>query len=224
MYISIIEDDKQLALRLQKKLEKEWFFVKLFFTFESFIDNPSLKSDFFLIDISLWWSNWSWFDIIKFIREKKNLKTPIIITSAYNDKEKKIYGLNLWADDYITKVFSTDELIARIRAVLRRETNKCFDSIIRHKDISMNLTSGKIKVWENEVFLTNIETRLVHFLICNKWKNITKIDLITSVWWNNDLLWVSDNNINVTISKVRKKLWPNFNLMTKINKWYFLEN
>ena len=221
MYISIIEDDAQLALCLQKRLEKEWFFVKVFLSYESFMTNPYLKSDFFLIDLSLW--DWNWFDIIKFIRESKKLDTPIIITSAFNDKEKKVYWLNLWADDYLPKVFSTEELIARIRAILRRIDKKPFDSLLRYKDISLNLKTRTTKVWKDEIYLTSKETRLVHYFLANKWKILNKLDLITSVWWGHDLLWVSDNTINVTISKIRKKLWPDFKLITKINQWYILK-
>lgn len=223
MNISIIEDNQDLANRLKKQLEKEWFFVKTFFSYDSFMDNPSLKADFFLIDISLWKWNWSWFDIIKFIRENKKLKTPIIITSAYNDQEKKVYWLNLWADDYLTKIFSTEELIARIRAVSRRVNNISIDSILKHKDISLDLDSKEIKVWDNKIYLTSSETRLLIFFLSNKWKILTKMDLISSVWWNHNSMWVSDNTINATISKIRRKLWPNFNLVTKVNQWYLLE-
>lgn len=224
MYITIIEDDHKYARLLQRQLEKEWFFVKLFFSYNSFIEAPSLKADFFLIDISLWNTWWDWFDIIKFLREKKKLKTPIIITSSFNDKEKKVYGLDLWADDYITKIFSTEELVARIRAVSRRQEDRTFTSVIDHKNISIDMVTKTVTVSWKEIYLTNNETRLVHFFLCNKWKILTKMDLISSVWWYHDLLWVSDNTINVTISKVRKKLWENFDLVTKINQWYLLES
>lgn len=222
MYISIIEDDYFLAMLLQKKLEKEWFFVKIFVSYKSFMSNPYLKSDFFLVDLSLW--DWNWFDIIKYIREIKKLDTPIMITSAFNDKEKKVYWLNLWADDYLPKVFSTEELIARIRAISRRKNNLVINSVLRYKDLSLDLKTKTVKILDEEISLTGKEMRLIHYFLTNIWQFVNKLDLINSVWWSHDLLSVTDNNINVTISKIRKKLWPNFNLKTKINQWYILEN
>ena len=87
MHISIIEDDKLFAFRLKKRLEKDWFFITVFLSFKVFMNFPNLNSDLYLIDLSLW--DWDWFDIIKYLRNEKKLNTPIIITSAYNDDEKK---------------------------------------------------------------------------------------------------------------------------------------
>lgn len=221
MHISLIEDDKNLALRLKNRLEKDWFFVTIYFSFKIFMKTPNLNSDMYLIDLSL--GDWNWFDIIKFLRNNKKLNTPIIITSANNNDEKKIQGLDLWADDYLPKIFSIEELLARIRAVMRRENNTTNNSILNYKNISLNLTSKKIAVWKENIYLTSQETKLVHFFMSNIWKMLSKIDLINSVWWDHEWIWVTDNTINVTISKVRKKLWSDFNLLTKINDWYILE-
>ena len=221
MNISIIDDDKILTSRMKKRLEKEWFFVKIFSWLNDFITNHKLKADMYLIDI--WLGDWSWFDLIKFIRKEKKSNTPIIIVSAYSDKEKKIYWLNLWADDYMPKIFSTEELIARINAVIRRKNN-IKDLKLKYKNIKFDLNSKSIMIWNKNIYLTKKETQLAYFFISNKWKMLSKFDLIEYVWWEYEADLVTDNTINSTLSKVRKKLWKNFNLITKINEWYILKN
>lgn len=222
MNISIIEDDKILASRIKKQLERDSFWVKLFTWFKDFIKNHTLKTNLYLIDLSLW--DWDWFEIINFIRKEKKSDIPIIIVSAYNDEERKVYWLNLWADDYITKIFSTKELIARINAVLRRKTISNNKENLQYKNITFDIKANKIIKWKRFIYLTNKENRLVYLFMLNKWKMLSKTDLIDFVWWDYERVSVTDNTINCTLSKVRRKLWKNFKLVTKINQWYILEN
>lgn len=222
MYITIIEDEKVLSNNISKKLLKNWFNTRIINSYNDFMNESFLESDLYVIDISL--RDWSWFDIIKFLREYKNINSPIIITSWYNDVEKKVYWLDIWADDYLAKPFTAEELIARIRALLRRSYRVTWNSKTMYKDIIYDISNKRIEKNWVEIELTPRELQLAEFLLFNVWKLLTKEKLINSVWWEYDILKVSDNNINVTISNLRKKLWEDFNLRTMINKWYILEN
>ncbi len=220
MHITIIEDEKYLSKNLSKKLIKNWFNTKIFNSYNEFIEKNSYIADLYIIDISL--IDWSWFDIIKIIRKEKNLDTPIIITSWYSDPEKKIYWLDIWADDYLSKPFSSEELIARIRSLLRRSYKIISNSNIKYRDIIYDTNNKSIiKNWEKIIFTFN-EIQFIEYMIYNMWNLVLKEDIIKSVWWIDDILTISDNNINVLISKVRKKLWDSFNLETVIWQWYIL--
>ncbi len=221
MHITIIEDEKILSNNIAKKLNRNWYNTKVFNSYNEFINENNLDSDLYVIDISL--TDWSWFDIIKYIRKNRDNKTPIIITSWYWDIEKKIYWLDIWADDYLAKPYSIEELEARIRALLRRSYENINNSEITYNDLVLNLKEKLIrKKWE-VIDLTSKEIQFVEYMMFNVWKIVKKIDLINSVWWKFDEIDVTDNTINVTISKIRKKLWESFKLKTMINRWYMLE-
>lgn len=221
MYITIIEDEKILSDKISKKLIRNWYNTKIYNWYYDFMKDKDNHSDLYIIDISL--QDWNWFDIIKYLREEKKSISPIIITSGYSDPEKKIYWLDLWADDYITKPFTTEELIARIRALLRRSYKVSNNSIIKYKWIIYDSVKKIIHRGWLIIDLTSREIQFIEFMLFNKSKLVTKSELITSVWWESDLIKVSDNNINVTISNVRKKLWSKFKLKTIVWKWYVLE-
>ncbi len=221
MYITIIEDKKVLSNNISKKLLRNWFNTRIMNSFTEFMNADFIDSDLYIIDISL--RDWSWFDIITFLREVKKSNSPIIIISWCSDTEKKIYWLDIWADDYLVKPFNIEELIARIRALLRRSYKVQQSSKAIYKDLIYDIKNRVIrKKWET-ITLTPRELQLAEYLLFNIWKLITKSQLISSVWWEYDLSKVSDNNINVTISNLRKKLWNDFNFKTIINKWYLLE-
>lgn len=221
MKIALIEDEKLLSTKIAKKIILNWFFVDIFNDAKSFISN---NKEYNLYIIDIWLPDWNWLDIIKFLRESKKINSPIIIISWYNDIEKKVYWLNIWADDYLTKPFNPEELIARINALLRR--NKKVSKIkynIFHKDLSYNYQTHKIlKNWL-EVDLQVKEKQIVKFFILNKWKLVTKNDLIYEIWWEHENIFISNNNINVALHKIRKKLWDSFDLETLHSEWYILK-
>lgn len=220
MHITIIEDELLLSDQISKRLVKKWYTTKIINSIKEYKDIKNIKSDIFIIDI--WLRDWSWFDIIEDLRKVKKINSPIIITSWYDEVDKKVYWLDLWADDYIAKPYSIEELDARIRALLRRAFENPGNKVF-YKSIELDLRDKIIrKSWEI-IELTWRESQLVEYFLMNKWKLITKNELVTSVWWKYDELWVTDNNINVTFSKIRRKLGQEFNLKTIFNRWYILE-
>ncbi len=156
-------------------------------------------------------------------RNNKKSYAPIIVISCYNDPDKKIQALNLWADDYMTKPFDINELVARICAINRRD-NKIIDKkTIKYKNITLDLYSKKIKLWKKIIDLTKKERSIIEYFLKNKWKLIKKDELINKIWGMNSDKEITDNTVNATLSKVRAKLWKKFTLITKINSWYILE-
>lgn len=221
MLISIIEDENLLATNIAKKLEKNSHSVNIFNNISDFKNSKNIIFDLYIIDISL--PDWNWFNVIKWLRETKKITNPIIITSWYNDTDKKVYWLNIWADDYIAKPFSPEELIARINAVLRRTKKASVNTIIKHNDIKYDLKEKILTKGKNIIELNKKEIEILELFLENKWKLITKTKVINLIWWDYESRYVTDNTINVTISRLRKKLWTSFNLVTLVRKWYKLE-
>lgn len=223
MKITIIEDDIELAEQIANRLQKDWYITAIYDSEDKLYSSFRNNSDLYIVDINLWNSENDWFNIINFLRNKKNIKHPIIITSGYNDTEKKIYWLDIWADDYLSKPYSYEELLARIRALFRRNINEKTNTI-KYKKLKFNLSSKSFISWlDNDIKLTKKDLMIIELFILNKDKIITKDKLITSVWWGYDRNWVSDNTINVTLHNLRNKIWEVFDLVTIVWEWYILK-
>ncbi len=222
MLIAILEDEQLLAKNIKKKLEKNGYLVNIFNDITSIKNNQNIKFDLYIIDISL--PDWDWLEFIKYLRKIQKINSPIIITSGYNDIDKKVYWLELWADDYLAKPFAPEELLARIKALIRRISKAPDNSIImKYKDFTYNSQNKELKKWLSLIDLNKKELGIIEFFLLNKGKLITKNYLIKEIWGEDDDLSVSDNTINVTISRIRKKLWDSFNLVTIVRQWYRLE-
>ncbi len=223
MHISIIDDEKVLTNKISKKLKLNWYSVSEYYSYKDFLQNWNYTdiSDLFILDLSLW--DGSGFDIIKHIRNNKKLNTPIIIISWFWDSQNVIFWLDLWADDYLTKPFLPEELLARVRAVLRRPKKVNVENKAKYKNITIDNTTKEVFLDDEKVSLTKKEVLLLDLFINNIWVLIEKEKLVNYIWWVKSSLDVSDNTINVTISTLRKKLWWNFLLKTKHNLGYILE-
>ena len=223
MNITIIDDEKILAQNISKKLEKQGFCVNVFYNCTDFYNAYQESNDLYIVDI--WLPDGSGFEIIKWLRQVKKTEAYIIITSAFWDIEKKVYGLDAWADDYMTKPCNPEELIARIKANLRRDKISLHnqENKYKYKDIEYDLDKNVVTKNNQRIDVTKKERLILRLLMATPGKLIDKNELISQVWSTSEDLWVSDNTINVTLSKLRKKLWKDFKLKTKINEWYILE-
>ena len=221
MHITIVDDEKVLGSKIKKKLENEWYAVSAFYSYEEFMAQGDANSQLYIVDISLW--DGSGFDIITWLRWKVDCKAPIMIMSGYGDSEKIIYGLNIGADDYLTKPFVPDELTARVKALLRRPVDMTSQKLLTYKNITFDPSSKEVMVWNAKLHLGHKEKMILEFFMINQEQIISREKLITYIWWWNYIGDVTDNTINVTLSKLRKKVWPQLNLRTMYNHGYILD-
>ncbi len=221
MHISIIDDERILGLKIKKKLENEWYAVTIFGSYSDFMAHGSVRSQLYIVDISL--GDGSGFDIIIWLRSQEGCRAPILIISGYGDSEKVIYGLNIGADDYLTKPFVPDELVARVRALLRRPGDIISHALLRYKDITHDLSTHETRVWDIQIYLNHKESMLLVFFLKQQKQIISRDILINTIWWLHNLHDVTDNTINATLSKLRKKIWTELQLRTIYGHGYILD-
>ncbi|MDD5770125.1 MAG: response regulator transcription factor [Candidatus Gracilibacteria bacterium] len=223
MHISIIDDEKILTNKISKKLKLNGYGVSEFYSFKEFMINGTLSliSDLYIIDISL--GDGNGFDIINFLRKTKGLNTPIIIISGFGDTQNIIFGLNLGADDYITKPFYPEELIARIKAILRRPSKIEEKNNLVYNNIVLNNFTKELKIDGKKINLNKKEILIIELFIKNKGKLIPKESFIKTIWGVQNNLDISENTLNATLSKLRRKVGNNFPLQTKYNMGYILK-
>lgn len=222
MNISIIDDEKVLREKLVKKLSTQGTIVKWYESFHDFM-NKWLQSisDLYIVDLSL--PDGSGFEIIKYLRYEKKWMSRIIVMSGFADIDKKLLWFELWIDDYITKPFVFDELQARIKAIFQRTSElKREKQTIIYNNLVLDLQEKELYLWDREITLTHKEYLLLEMFLKNQWKLIDKEMLVSYVWGKTDIIDPMDNTINVTISKLKKKLLWEFDLQTKYNFWYIL--
>ncbi len=204
--VYIIEDDEDINELLVYNLEKEGFKVKSFYnSIDALKRIREKKPDILLLDIML--PDIDGLEFCKILKSDEELSDiPIIMLTAKSTEIDKIVGLELGADDYITKPFSMRELIARIRAVLRR--HKRYSSKKREEisigDLNIDTESLEVKVSGKRINLTSKEFKLLMFLIKNAYKVLSREEILNNVWENE--YDVYDRTVDVHIRHLREKL------------------
>ncbi len=205
-FIYVVEDDEDINELLVYNLSKEGFKVSSFFSGKDALE--SLKNenpDLILLDIML--PDIDGLELCKTVKSDPEKKfIPIIMLTAKSTEIDKIVGLELGADDYITKPFSFRELIARIKAVLRRSkpANHEQNSIIRINSLYINPQKLEAKMDDKPLNLTAKEFKLLMALVSSKDKVLSR-EKILDIVWNNEVD-VFDRTVDVHIKKLRDKL------------------
>jgi len=198
--ILIIEDDAEINDMLRILLRQNGYSTISAYSGTEGLLAHSRDVDLILLDLML--PGRSGEEVIRDLKEKHNV--PVIITSAIHDVEKKVDLFSLGADDYITKPFNNDELIARIGARLRVNSGTASGEMITFKDIELNVTNFTVKVAGKEVELPRYEFALLKLFMENQNRTCTKSLIYDTVWdYENS---ADDNTLNVHMSKLRKKL------------------
>ena len=207
MKLLIVEDDRKIADSLKKGLVNEGYTVEISYDGEEGLELAEIsKPDLIILDRLL-----PKVGGIKFIERlrNQNIPTPILMLSALGQTEEKIEGLNIGADDYLSKPFSFDELLARIKSLLRRPkefTNK--ELVI--KNLTLDLQNYLVKIDTNIVSLSKKEFQILEFLVRNKNKIVSKERIIENVWeYDSDVL---PNNVEVFIASIRNKVEKPYNI------------
>lgn len=205
--ILVVEDEETIAGLVSYNLRKEGFEVIISGDgLEALEKIKSEKFDLIILDIML--PGMDGYDICRLIR-KEDISIPVIMLSAKNEELDKVLGLELGGDDYVTKPFSPRELIARVRALLRRTQNAqapadmeiiCIDSLM------IDLSRHEVKIDEREIQLTPKEFELLEYLIRHTGRAVSRDILLDQVW---DYDFAGDTRIvDVHISRLREKIEP----------------
>ncbi len=202
MRILLVEDERHLAEAVGQILKQEHYIIDIVFDGEDGLAYAdSNMYDLIILDIML--PKMDGITILKHIRKKKNT-TPVLFLTARSEVSDRVTGLNSGADDYLPKPFASEELIARVKALLRRKDQTLFQDLINFGDLTLDNTTLKLIKHDKEVLLTAKEYELFQYLVLRKGV-ITPKDMILDKLWGYGGEAV-DNNVEVYISFLRKKL------------------
>ncbi|MBE6150241.1 MAG: response regulator transcription factor [Firmicutes bacterium] len=215
--ICLVEDEIDLSNLIKLYLEKEGYEVTQFTEGSKAIDNISSGFDLWILDIMLA-DDVSGYDVLKKIKEF-NSNVPVIFTSARDKDIDKIIGLELGSDDYITKPFSTKELILRVNNLIKRVYKEKQENIIIYDEYKIDLDKRNVFVVDLEIKLTTLEFDLLNILISNMGKVYSREELLNLVWGED--YFGSDRAADDLIRRLRKKM-PKLNINTVYGYGYRL--
>lgn len=198
--ILIIEDEKNISSFVKMELEFEGYITRVIEDGKQGLDE-AINKDYDLILLDLMLPSLNGIEICRRLKKEKN--TPIIMLSAKDSVMDKVSGLQMGADDYVSKPFAIEELLARIQVVFRRENN-ANSKTLNFKDLSINIESRLVKKGDRELNLTNKEYELLLYLMENKEKVISRLSLLESVWGYN--YETETNVVDVYVRHLRNKL------------------
>lgn len=202
MKILIIEDEYGLADAIAETLKTEKFNINIQTNGEDG-ENEALTGNYDLILLDVMLPRKNGFEILTNLRKEK-IKTPIIMLTAKSEMSDKLNGLENGADDYITKPFSTRELMARIKIILKRANNIEDTSILTFGDLTLDLKNAKVKCRKNEIQISGKELDLLEQLLINKNQVSIRENLAQRIWgYESDAEY---NNVEVYITFLRRKL------------------
>ncbi|MEY8532755.1 response regulator transcription factor [Blautia pseudococcoides] len=208
--VLIIDDDKELCSLMKKCVEQENLSALVA---HGGVEGLRLanedRSNCSLVILDVMMSDIDGFQVLRKIRETSNV--PVLMLTAKSDEEDKVSGLRLGADDYLTKPFSLNELMARVNSLIRRfttlnPTSTINPDILTLKDMVIDKENRIVSINAVPVDLTGKEFDLLYFLASNKGRVFTKKQIYTQVWAEEYAF--DDNNIMSFISKLRKKVEP----------------
>ncbi len=203
--ILVVDDEKTLVKALTFNLEKEGFRVEAAYDGEEALDKVfSLKPDVVVLDLML--PEVDGFEVCRRIRKK--LEVPIIMLTARSEDIDKVLGLELGADDYLTKPFNSRELVARIKAVLRRSKVSEEESKkqIQIGKLQIDFLQHRVRLGDKEVNLTSKEFALLSFLALNAGNVYSREQLLAQVWGYD--YYGDVRTVDVHIRHLREKIEP----------------
>lgn len=215
--ILIVEDNEILSNNINKYLDLEWINSKQLFSWEKVVFEL-VSNDYDAIILDIWLPDINWLELCENIREKW-INIPILMLTARSETKDKIAGFESWTDDYLTKPFDYDELLMRLKALIRRNMSVKSEHI-KLWDIEINLDEKIISKKEKNIKLSKTEFELFTLLVQNKWKVLSKEEIFKKVWWDYDPF-TSSRKVDVYIGYLRKKLWEKV-IETKRGEWYII--
>ncbi len=203
MKILVIEDEKELRAIMKESLEKERYVVEVAENFKRAIEKLiGYDYDCILLDIML--PDGNGIDVLREIK-RMGKEDAVIIISAKDSIDDKVMGLELGADDYLTKPFHLSELLARIKSVLRRKHQQGFQSV-KWNNIEIFMDERTVKVNETPMVLNNKEFELLYYFVVNANRLVTKSSLAEHIWGDNMDEADSYDFVYSQVKNLRKKL------------------
>ena len=200
--IFIVEDENIIRDELSIFLARYGYEVEAPENFENIIEEiKKSNSDLILLDINL-----PIFDGYYICREvRKFSETPIIVVTSRDSDIDELMSMNLGADDFVTKPYNTQILLARIEAILKRVNRSSTpQDILEYKDMKVNLSNGTVIYDDKTIEITKNELKILSYLIKNKGKIVSREKLMNYLW--DCEMFIDDNTLSVNVTRIRKKL------------------
>ena len=201
MRVLIIEDEHKIANALKRVFQQEHYAVDVCYDGEEGLAmGTNQPYDIMIIDLGL--PKKDGLQVIKELRQQ-SVHTPVIVLTAKGSTSEKVAGLDAGADDYILKPFAMDEVLARVRALLRRPADRQ-TTVLEAEDLTLNTTTYEVKRGGKVIPLTSKEFSLLEYLLRNKGRPLSKDEIIGHVWdYDADVL---PNTVEVYIRYLRQKI------------------
>ena len=204
--ILVVDDEEDLCEILKFNLENEGYEVDTANSAEEALKMNISSYHLLLLDVIMGEiSGFKMANILK--KDKKTAQVPIIFITAKDTENDTVTGFNLGADDYISKPFSLREVIARVKAVLRRTATSDMEKVpeqLSYQSLVIDITKKKVSIDGEEVPLTKKEFEILFLLLQNKGRVFSREDILSRIW--SDEVYVLDRTIDVNITRLRKKL------------------
>ena len=202
MKILVVEDEHRIANSIKKGLEQEGYVVDVAYDGETGFDLAA-TGDYEVIVLDLMLPKMNGVEICERLRKEEEVQTPVLMLTARGELEDKVKGFKVGADDYLVKPFAFVELLARIKALLRRP-KESVGEILKVGDLSLNKDSFEVKRGGRKVELSKKEFGLLEYLMRHKGKVLSKDQIINQVWsYDADVL---PNTVEVYMGYLRKKI------------------
>lgn len=199
--IFIVEDDEKIRNELIKLLEKYGYTCEASDDFAHMTEVIlRQKPQLVLLDINL-----PVYDGFYLCREiRRSCQIPIIVVTSRDSDADELMSMNLGADDFITKPYNTQILLARISSVLKRAYPSEPVSVLTHRGLELDISRSTVRFQGKETELSKNELRILHLLMCNKDRIISRDEIMNDLWQSEEF--VDDNTLTVNINRLRKKL------------------
>jgi len=223
--ILVVDDEEDLCEILQFNLETEGYSVDVAYSAEDALSKEIGEYNLILLDVMM--GKISGFKMARIIRSNPDtLHIPIIFLTAKDDENDRLTGFTLGADDYISKPFSLREVMARIKAVIRRtEANNkevIKERLLVYEKLEMSVENKKVKLDGVELSFTKKEFEILKFFLENRNRVFTREEVLSRIWPED--VYVLNRTVDVNITRLRKKIGPyEKNIVTRLGYGYCFE-
>ncbi len=221
MNVLLIEDEQNISKPLCKMLEKNNIHSDAVYDgLSGYIQGRKNSYDVIILDIML--PEMNGLEVLKKLRSEKIL-TPILLLTAKDSIDDKVAGLELGADDYLTKPFNIEEFIARVKALGRRRADAFSSNVLCYGDVTLNMGTSELIIGDSVEILPSKEARMLEILIKNKGTILSKDYLLDTVWGIDSE--AGENTVEIYMHYLRKKLSKSSSvkITTRRNLGYIIE-